>query len=195
MTHRGERKNWFPRPKFQSSALQDSGGVNGQFLPTQSLTDAGGGEWLSNAARADGDVMTAHPDLRMSLACRRPTAERDPVGEDAQVVFGQEPGEEEPVPVFVGRLVGQRGGFLAAAVGVEGVAQRAPTGPQPVAELPRREAFQAVGQSSPTRFAGQAPRLERTSVRNSRTLIFRRRQVSNTERMAATLGPALSSPR
>ena len=44
------------------------------FCPLKASLMREGGEWLSNAARADGDVMTAHPDFRMSLA-RQPLAD------------------------------------------------------------------------------------------------------------------------
>ena len=55
-------------------------------------------------------------------------------------------------------------------------------------------AFQANGVSSPARAAGQDPKRGSTSLRYSRMLIARRLQVSITDAIAATFGPALSAP-
>src|SRR5665213_1091640 len=59
----------------------------------------------------------------------------------------------------------------------------------------RRDEAHAAGVSSPTRWMGTLARPGNTEPRYSRTGSFIRRQLSMTDRMAATFGPACSLPR
>ena len=52
-----------------------------------------------------------------------------------EMVFGEEPGEEEPVPVFVGGVFVETRDVLLAGMGVENIAKCAAAGAEPVAEL------------------------------------------------------------
>ena len=52
-----------------------------------------------------------------------------------EMVFGEEPGEEEAVPVFVGGVFGEAGDVLFGGMGVEDIAQGATAGAEAVAEL------------------------------------------------------------
>ena len=58
----------------------------------------------------------------------------------------------------------------------------------------RRPSAHAAGVSSPTRWMEVSASLGRTAARYSRTGTFSRRQVSNTDRIAATFGAASSLP-